>query len=123
MIKFTIPYPPTKKGKSVFCKRFGLNAYYAGKHWSARKRDAEELHWMTRSAMRRAGIRERILRNPVEITFRWDDRLDIDNHAVLGKAIVDGMKGYILQDDNRRHVRRVCHEFWDGGEIQVEVRE
>lgn len=123
MIKFTIPYPPTKKGKSVFCKRFGLNAYYAGKHWSARKRDAEELHWMTRSAMRRAGIRERILRNPVEITFRWDDRLDIDNHAVLGKAIVDGMKGYILQDDNRRYVRRVCHEFWDGGEIQVEVRE
>ena len=123
MIKFTIPYPPTKKGKSVFCKRFGLNAYYAGKHWSARKRDAEELHWMTRSAMRRAGIRERILRNPVEITFRWDDRLDIDNHAVLGKAIVDGMKGYILQDDNRRYVRRVCHEFWDGGEIQGEVRE
>lgn len=123
MIKFTIPYPPTKKGKSIFCKRFGLNAYYAGKHWSARKRDAEELHWMTRSAMRRAGIRERILRNPVEITFRWDDRLDIDNHAVLGKAIVDGMKGYILQDDNRRYVRRVCHEFWDGGEIQVEVRE
>ena len=123
MIKFTIPYPPTKKGKSVFCKRFGLNAYYAGKHWSARKRDAEELHWMTRSAMRRAGIRERILRNPVEITFRWDDRLDIDNHAVLGKAIVDGMKGYILQDDNRRYVRRVCHEFWDGGEILVEVRE
>ena len=123
MIRFTIPYPPTKKGKSAFCKRFGLNAYYAGKHWSARKRDAEELHWMTRSAMRRAGIRQRMLQRPVEITFRWDDRLDIDNHAVLGKAIVDGMKGYILQDDSRRYVWRVCHEFWDGGEIQVEVRE
>ena len=25
-------------------KRFGLNAYYAGKHWSQRKKDAEELH-------------------------------------------------------------------------------
>ena len=123
MIRFTIPYPATKKGKSVFCKRFGLNAYYAGKHWSARKRDAEELHWMTRSAMRRAGVRQRMLQRPVEITFRWDDRLDIDNHAVLGKAIVDGMKGYILQDDSRRYVWRVCHEFWDGGEIQVEVRE
>lgn len=123
MIRFTIPYPPTKKGKSAFCKRFGLNAYYAGKHWSARKRDAEDLHWMARAAMRRAGIRQRMLQRPVEITFRWDDRLDIDNHAVLGKAIVDGMKGYILQDDSRRYVRRVCHEFWDGGEIQVEVRE
>lgn len=123
MIKFTIPYPPTKKSKSVFCRRFGLNAYYAGKHWSARKRDAEELHWLARSAMRRAGIRERLIQNPVEITFRWDDGLDVDNHAVMGKAFLDAMKGYIIRDDNRRCVRRVSHEFWDGGAIQVEVRE
>lgn len=121
--RFTIPYPPTKKGKSVFCKRFGLNAYYAGKHWSARKRDAEELHWLARSAMRRAGIRERMFQAPVDVIFRWDDGLDVDNHAVLGKAFVDAMKGYILRDDNRRCVRRVVHEFWDGGAIQVEVRD
>ena len=108
MIRFTIPYPPTKKGKSAFCRRYGLNAYYAGKHWSARKRDAEELHDLAGSAMRRAGIRERLIPSPVEITFRWDDGLDVDNHAVMGKAFVDAMKGYI---------------FWDGGAIQVEVRQ
>lgn len=122
MISFAIPYPPTKKGKSAFCKRFGLNAYYAGKHWSARKRDAEELHWLARSAMRKAGIRERIIQNPVEITFRWDDGLDCDNHAVLGKAILDAMKGCILPDDNRRWVKKISHEFWDGESILVEVR-
>ena len=121
MIRFTIPYPPTKKGKSAFCKRFGLNAYYAGKHWSARKRDAEDLHWMARAAMRRAKIRQKMVEYPVEIRFRWDDELDCDNHAVLGKAIVDAMKGYILPDDNRRWVKRISHEFWDGGEIAVEV--
>ena len=59
-MKFEIEYPPTKKGKAVWNKRFGLNAYYAGKHWNERKRDAEELHWIARSAMRRSGIRERI---------------------------------------------------------------
>ena len=123
MIRFTIPYPPTKKGKSAFCRRYGLNAYYAGKHWGTRKRDAEKLHDLARSAMRRARIRERLIPNPVEITFRWDDGLDLDNHAVIGKAIVDAMKGYILRDDNRRCVRRISHEFWDGGAIQVEVRQ
>ena len=122
-LRFTIPYPPTKKGKAGFCRRYGLNAYYAGKHWSARKRDADELHWLTRSAMRRCGIRETLLQKPVEITFRWNDGLDIDNHAVLGKAIVDAMKGYILRDDNRRCVKKISHEFWDGESVEVEVRE
>ncbi|MBM6792203.1 hypothetical protein H7U40_18310, partial [Flavonifractor plautii] len=46
-IRFDIPYPPTKKGKSAFCRRFGLNAYYSGKHWAQRKKDADELHALT----------------------------------------------------------------------------
>ena len=38
MIRFTIPYPATKAGKSAFCRRFGLNAYYEGKHWGQRRK-------------------------------------------------------------------------------------
>lgn len=121
MIQFTIPYPPTKKGKSAFCKRFGLNAYYAGKHWSARKRDAEELHAMARLAMRKYKVPRQMVERPVAISFWWDDGLDLDNHAVLGKAIVDAMKGYILPDDNRKWVCKISHEFWDAGMIGVEV--
>jgi len=121
-MKFEIPYPPTKAGKTAWNKRFGLNAYYAGKHWQARKKDAEELHTLAFAAMRQAKIRKELISYPVEIVFRWDDGLDIDNHAVLGKAFVDAMKGYILQDDTRRFLRRVTHEFWDGGCIEVEVR-
>ena len=121
MIRFTIPYPPTKKGKSAFCKRFGLNAYYAGKHWTQRKDDARDLHMLTEFSMKRAHIRKQLVNYPVLVRFLWDDGLDLDNHAVLGKAIVDAMKGYILPDDNRRWVKKVSHEFWDGGEIAVEV--
>lgn len=123
MIRFTIPYPPTKKGKSLFCKRFGLNAYYAGKHWAQRKKDAEELHMLARAAMNRAHVKRRVADKPVEICFFWDDGLDADNHAVLGKAVVDAMKGILIKDDNRRCVVKVSHEFWDGEEILVEVKE
>lgn len=122
MISFTIPYPPTKKGKTAFCRRFGLNAYYAGKHWAARKKDAEELHQLAELSMRRAGVRKQAVKGPVEIRFFWDDGLDCDNHAAMGKAFVDAMKGYLLPDDNRKWVRRVCHEFWNGNEILVEIR-
>ena len=52
-ITFNIPYPPTKKGKSAFCRRFGLNAYYSGKHWAQRKKDADELHALTLVALKR----------------------------------------------------------------------
>lgn len=31
------------------------------------------------------------------------------------------MKGWVLPDDSPRWVRKVSHEFWDGGEIRVEV--
>lgn len=121
-IKFTIPYPPTKRGKTAWNRRFGLNAYYAGKHWSVRKRDAEELHQLALWSMRQAHIRKKLVSGPVEIVFLWDDGLDVDNHAAMGKAFVDAMKGYLLPDDNRQWFRRVVHGFWDGGCIQVEVR-
>ena len=123
MIRFTIAYPPTRKGKAAWNKRFGLNAYDAGKHWAKRKKDAEELHAITLSAMRRAGIRRKQVTGPVEVRFYWDDGLDVDNHASIGKAVVDGMKGYLLPDDNRKWVRKVSHEFWDGGMILVEVEQ
>ena len=107
MIKFTIPYPPTKAGKTAWNRRYGLNAYYAGKHYQTRKKDAQALHTIAWAAMKQAKIRKKLVEGPVEVLFYWDDNLDIDNHAVIGKAVVDAMKGYILPDDNRRWVRKV----------------
>lgn len=119
---FDIAYPGTKKGMAVWNKRFGLNAYYAGKHWSQRKKDAEDLHMICRAAMSRAGIKQKAFEYPVEVRFYWDDGLDVDNHAAMGKAFLDAMKGRLIHDDTRRWVKRVSHEFWSGGRIRVEVR-
>lgn len=121
MISFTIPYPPTKAGKAAWNRRFGLNAYYAGKHYQQRKRDAQELHAVTWAALKKAKVRKQFVESPVEVRFYWQDGLDIDNHAVIGKAVVDALKGWVLPDDSPRWVRKVSHEFWDGGEIRVEV--
>lgn len=123
MISFVIPYPPTKAAMTAWNRRYGLNAYYAGKHYQQRKRDAETLHALSWAAMRKARIKKQMVNGPVEIRFYWDDGLDCDNHAVIGKAVVDAMKGWVLPDDNRRWVRKVSHEFWDGGAIRVEVSE
>lgn len=117
---FEINYPHGK-AKSAWNRRFGLNAYYSGKSWPERKRDADELHMIARSAMRKSGAKPRMFSGPVQVTFRWDDGLDIDNHAVMGKAFLDAMKGLFIPEDNRSWVKRVTHEFWSGGKIQVIV--
>ncbi len=117
---FTIPYPPGKQ-RTKFLRRYGLNAYYAGKHWAQRKADADEWHAVVRYELRRQQIPLLLFEQPVAITFRWNDRLDIDNHAMMGKFIVDALKGILIRDDDRRYLRRVSHEFHDGNQIVVEV--
>lgn len=121
-VAFSIPYPTGKKQRAAFFKRYGLNAYYAGKHWAQRKADAEEWHAVVRNELRRQGIPAKMFDGDVTITFRWNDRLDIDNHAMMGKFIVDALKGYLIRDDDRRYVRCVIHGFYSGDCIEVEVR-
>ena len=122
-IRFSIPYPPTKKGKAAWNKRYSLNAYWSGKHYKARAQDAREIHSLAILAMKQARVKKAPFKGPVEILFRWDDGLDCSNHAALVKMIEDAMKGWVIQDDSPRWVRRIASEFWDGGKIEVEVRE
>lgn len=121
--KFIIPYPKSKAAMKQWTKEYGMNAYYAGKHWSKRKQDAEFWHLLTRSCMNNQDVRRVPFKRPVIVTFHWNDRLDIDNHAVMGKMIVDAMKGRIIEDDTRRWLKGVCHYFHDEDYIGVEIRE
>lgn len=120
---FEIPYPPTKKGKAIWNKRFGLNAYYAGKHWAQRKKDAEELHALAQWCMKKAHIRKKVFESPVKITFLFDDGLDCSNHAVIVKAVEDAMKGWIIKDDSRRYVKSITTTFHEENCIRVIVEE
>lgn len=119
---FKIPYPNTPAGKKLWAKVYSDNAYYAGKHWSQRRQDAEFWHNLTRACMHNAGVRKRTFEKAVVVTIYWNDRLDIDNHSVMGKMIVDGMKGRLLQNDSRRYLKGVEHYFHDEDYILVKVR-
>ena len=120
---FIIHYPSTAAGKKVWNKQFGMNAIYAGKHWSQRRADAQAWHAMTVSAINAAHIRKRPFENPVVITFLWNDRMDCSNHAYMAKLIEDGMKGKLIVDDSRRWVKGIEHYFHDAPFIKVIVRE
>lgn len=121
--RFRIPYPTSKAGMKQWTSEYGMNAYYAGKHWSKRKKDAEYWHLLVRSYMNSQNVRRVPFKRPVIVSFHWNDRLDIDNHAVMGKMIVDAMKGRVIEDDSRRWMVGVCHYFHDEDYIGVEVRE
>ena len=118
-----IDYPNTPAGKKQWMKQFGANAYYAGKFWAQRKKDADYWHAMVRACMDRQGLRKRPFDRPVTVTFWWNDRLDLDNHSIMGKYIMDAMKGRLLQDDSRRWVKEITHRWHDGNCIKVEIRE
>ena len=120
---FRIYYPKNKAEMRRWTSEYGMNAYYAGKHWSKRKQDAEYWHLLTRSAINRQEVRKTPFEKPVVITILWNDRLDIDNHAVMGKMIVDAIKGRLINDDNRRWVKGVCHFFHDEDYILVKIGE
>lgn len=124
-ITLRIDYPKSAQDKKRWSREFSLNAYYAGKHYRVRQRDAQFWHRLTHAAISDAGIKhnQQPFRRPVIIRFWWNDRLDIDNHAAMGKMIVDGLKGWIIADDNRKHLASVQH-FWHNEEyIKIEIEE
>lgn len=121
--KFRIPYPASAAERKKWNKQYGVNAYYGGKPWQERKRDADFWHLLTVSHMNAQDVRRIPFKRPVVITFRWNDRLDIDNHAIIAKMVLDAMKGRVIEDDTRKYVKGVCHYFWDEDYIGVEVRE
>lgn len=121
--EFRIDYPPTSAGRKAWNRRYGTNAYYAGKHWAARQQDAEYWHCLTRAAIREAGLSEPMFTRPVEIVAYFNDNLDLSNHSFELKMIEDGMRGVLIADDSRQYVQGVTMRFHDGDYIRVIVRE
>ena len=116
---FQIPYPQTDAGKKQGARQYGTNAYWTGKHWAKRRQDAEYWHQITRCAMHEASGQP--FENPVVISFYWNDRLDLDNHSMMAKMIIDAMKGSLLHDDSKRWVKSITHHWHDEETIRVVV--
>lgn len=122
-VVFDIPYPADKKVKSKWTTRFGTNSYYSGKVWQQRNKDKDYFHSLVCGEMERQKVRKYPYENPVTITLFVNDRLDIDNHSIILKYVIDAMKGRVIRDDNRTWVQGVEMYFHDEDCIRVCVRE
>lgn len=117
-VRFTLQIPVNAS--------WGMNAVYSGKkHWNQRKSQANDVHLLVKAAIRKQNRNIRLFRHPVTVRILYNSRLDIDNHGYLTKLIIDGMKGVLIEDDDRRYVRSVTQAFHAGAKdlILVEVEE
>lgn len=118
-----IDYPKTDAGKKQWNKLYSVNAYWAGKHHALRTEDARYWHALTWAAMNKAHVRRTPFEKPVVITFLWNDALDLDNHAMMGKMIVDALKHRLIREDSRKWVKGIEHYWHDEDCIKVIIRE
>lgn len=104
---------------------WGMNRVYAGEHWGARKRQAQVVHMLVKSSIRAKYRHVELFEKPVRVRILYNSRLDIDNHGYLSKLFIDGMKGLLIEDDDRRYVRELVQGFHNGDrrKIIVEVTE
>ena len=101
-IEFTVPYPARK---SAWTKRYGLNAYWAGKNHHVRAADARDLEAFVRLCLRQQGVPVRLFEKPVSISFWHNTRMDVDNHAAIETMTGDARMGGLLRNDDRRQYR------------------
>ena len=104
--------------------KLGLNSLYStNKHWAARKREAEAVHEAVKFALMRQQIAREFVKTPIEIDISYNSRLDIDNHGYLAKLLIDGLKGYLIEDDSPKFVKKLTQSYWTGEGIRVKIRE
>ncbi len=115
MIKFTIPLKVDGK--------YGLNEIYKGIHWAKRQKQAKEIHELMYYSMLTQHIPKKLFKKPVVISISYNSNLDCDNHGYLTKMLVDGLKGYLIEDDKRKYVTEVRQKFYDGKDILIEIWE
>ena len=113
MISFVIDFKVTSE--------YGMNKLYSGVHWTVRKRQADFIHSLVQTTLYINKVPRMPFNKPVKVCISYNSRLDIDNHSYLSKLIVDGLKGYLIEDDTKKYLINLEQKFWSGKGILVEV--
>lgn len=118
-----IDYPKSAAGKKQWNKDYGTNAYWKGKHYAERAKDARYWHELTWAAMAKAQCRKHPFEKPVVITFLWNDNLDLDNHSMMAKMIVDALKPRIIVNDSHKYVHGIENYWHEHPCIKIIIQE
>ena len=100
-----------------------LNLIYSGVHWKKRREKATDIHNLVKIQLKKQKVEKKICENPVVIEIIYNSNLDIDNHGYLAKLIIDGMKDYLIQEDNKKYVAALLQGFQEEPGITVRMHE
>lgn len=100
-----------------------LNRIYTGTHWRQRKNDADYFHNVVKFELISSNIPKKVFENPVRIKFFWNTGFDLDNHGYVAKLIIDGLKGFLIRNDDKKYVKEINHAYWDGNGVKLEISE
>jgi len=104
-------------------KKISLNKIYSGVFWKTRSKEANQIHEKVRFTLMSKRIPKKFFEKPVVIQFWWNSLLDLDNHGYLTKLIIDGLKGWVIQDDKRKFVSAITHAYWLGNGVRIKISE
>lgn len=83
------------------------NKMYAGIHWSKRKAEADRVHLMVRATLDPDWpVFDGLVRIEVRVYFK-NLRVQLDPDNICSKVYIDGLKGWLILDDNAKHIRSV----------------
>ena len=104
-------------------KTISLNALYAGKHWTFRKRIKDEYKKIVEEELARY---DHHIAESMSIHIRYNTRADVDNLVLVSKFTADTLvaNGWIA-DDNPKHYHKLTITFDQSVEknyCEVEVR-
>ena len=99
--------------------KLSLNSIYSGKKWYTRQNQAHKIHELVRLELINQRILKKLFEKPVNIEFYWNSLLDLDNHGYLAKLIIDGLKGYLIQDDSKKYIEKITHSYWLGKGVKI----
>lgn len=92
-IELSLPKPPS------------LNAFYSGKHWSARKKHKDTYKAVLLEAFERY---DDFTADQYEINVEYNARYDVDNAIMCAKFVSDYLKdyGYVVDDTPKYFIKQ-----------------
>lgn len=100
--------------------KYSLNARY---FWANQHKLKQEVMAHTVRAIKRAKLEAVRFVEPVTIEINYNTGLDIDNHGLVSKAIIDALKTKkIIKDDSKRYVKSLIQNVYNGNGIEVVIR-
>ena len=104
-------------------KTISLNALYAGKHWTFRKKIKDEYKKIVETELARY---DHHIAKSMSIHIRYNTRADVDNLVLVSKFTADTLvANEWIADDNPKHYHKLTITFDKSVEknyCQVEIR-